>query len=576
MSFSRALFALSLCVLMLVCSVPCARAGNYEWERTERLLSDEGLRLAEAPEGKRIAYVRVVRDDVFVDEEIWPTWFNLFHWMTRDDVVRRELLLAPGEPFADARAEESMRNLRNMGIFALVRIVAVATEHPDEVGLIVHTRDLWSLRLEQDFNVTTQINSLLLRITERNLFGRQKSVGTDFTLVPKTYTLRQFYVDRRLAGSSLSLAESAGIIFNRDSSQAEGSLLGLSLYRPFFNLAQRHAFSFDASFSTRIARRLLNGDVDSYEKDGLSAQRAWRERAQSLGVSGSLRRGAWTKHTLTGGFSYRELSADPVAETKLPRALTDDFARDVLPRQRREIGPSVSYDVFVPEFKIFENLGTFGQSENVRLGPQLDLGLRVPLEVLGSTRTSCVMAASLGLVMAPGGGLLEGRVSGSARYEGSELIDQLAVVMLRGATPSLGFGRLVARTVLEARRNDTARGLVALGGDNGLRGYLSQALFAYGASRVLGNVELRTLPVEWQAVHVGGVIFADVGSVYERFREMRPVYGVGVGLRLFFPQFNRYPFSFDAGAPTQGPFEVAPSFQAGQIVPMTALEDAVQ
>ena len=84
---------------------------SYEWERTRKVLEQQELSLAEAPEGKKIAWVRIVSDDVFVKDELWPLWFNWFHAKTRESVVRRELLFQSGEPFRDARIEATMPEL---------------------------------------------------------------------------------------------------------------------------------------------------------------------------------------------------------------------------------------------------------------------------------------------------------------------------------------------------------------------------------------------------------------------------------------------------------------------------------
>ena len=87
-------------------------------------------------------------------------------------MIERELLLAEGERYDEARAEESMRNLRALGIFALVRIVAVTTPDPNAVGLLVYTRDLWSLRLETGFAGTGKAFQLTAQVSERNFLGR--------------------------------------------------------------------------------------------------------------------------------------------------------------------------------------------------------------------------------------------------------------------------------------------------------------------------------------------------------------------------------------------------------------------
>jgi len=576
MGRSTALFLLASLLVGFFASASVARAESYEWQRTHRLLAHEGLELDPAPEGKQIAWVRIVRDDVFVEDEIWPTWFNIFHCRTRDEVIRRELLFEAGNALADVRLEESMRNLRGMGIFALVRIVAVRVQDNGKVGVVVHTRDLWSLRIEQDFNITTQINTLLVRLTERNLAGRQKSIGGDFLLVPKTYSLREFYYDRRVWGMPVSLSQSATVIFNREHGDAEGSVWSAALGKPYFNLKQRYDYAVSGSYSTSIARRLLNGDLDVYPAQGdVRAYRAWREESKSVGISGSIRRGERYKQTFGAGFSYRELDAFAIRETELPSALAEDFERDVLPRQRREIGPSVNYDIFIPTFHIFENLGTFGQSENVRVGPYTNLTVRAPLRMFGSSTNSWVLANGLGFVLAPAGGLVDAGIWSGTRYEESALVDQWTTSRLRGATPVFAKLRLVSSTTLELRRNDTTQTLVALGANNGLRGYPSQSIYGYGADKLLQNLEIRTLPIAWQAVHVGGVLFADVGSVFDRWREMQLHYAVGVGLRVFFPQFNRYPFSLDGGAGLDPPFRFTPTVTGGQIVPLTATEDAL-
>ena len=167
--------------LALILAGPPAGEDTYEWKRMRATLESEQLVREMEPEGKRIAFVRIVRDDVFIPGEGWPTFLNIFHARTRERIVKRELLLGEGDTYADARIEESMRNLRSMGVFALVRIVAVKTENPDEVGLLVHTRDLWSLRLETTYNISTQVNLLRINLVERNLAGIDHRASLPFT-----------------------------------------------------------------------------------------------------------------------------------------------------------------------------------------------------------------------------------------------------------------------------------------------------------------------------------------------------------------------------------------------------------
>jgi hypothetical protein len=186
------------------------------------------------------------------------------------------------------------------------------------------------------------------------------------------------------------------------------------------------------------------------------------------------------------------------------------------------------------------------------------------------------MTGTFGVVLAPGGGLVELKAGAKARYEETKVVDQLATLLARGASPVLGFVRLVARGVLEVRRNDTTRSFITLGADNGLRGYASQQFYGYGLNRVLGNFEIRTLPLKFHALQLGGVVFYDVGSVFADFLQMQVHHAVGLGVRFLFPQFSRYPFAVDGGLSNDPDFRFVPSFASSQVVPMTAYEDALQ
>ena len=317
---------------------------------------------------------------------------------------------------------------------------------------------------------------------------------------------------------------------------------------PFYNLKQRYSYSLDFNYDNRMVRRLSNGVPLIYQpvEGGPSSYRVFREKSPAASLWGYYRQGENHKQTLGFGWDYREIKAFPTAETGLPGSLRESFYQDVLPKQRREIGPAVSYDIWMPKFATFVDLATFGQSENVRVGPSASVSVRAPLDVFGSSSNSWVLSGSFGLVLAPAGGLLELKATARARYEEQRVVDQLGTVMARGASPVLGFVRLVVRGVLEVRRNDTARTFLTLGADNGLRGYPSQSFWLRDQPHAR-NFEIRTLPLKWNALHVGGVAFYDVGSVFAEFKQMQVHHAVGLGVRFLFPQFSRYPFSADGG-----------------------------
>jgi hypothetical protein len=576
-------------VLGLLALSGTARADSYEWQRVTRVLQKLGLTPADGPlEGKRIAWIRIASDDVFVEDEVWPLWLNWFHWTTRERVVRRELLFQEGGAFENARIEETMRNLRGMGLFALVRIVAVQVEEPNAVGIVVHTRDLWSLRLETGFNASTIVDQFNARLIERNFLGLNQQLGVNFNLLPRTYLLGQEYAARRVLGSTVRLEQTAGVIFNRERHQSEGSTWSLRVSEPFYYLKQRWAWTATGSYTTQVVRQLQRRQIASFpsmteDPDGPFARRVWRQQNATAAVAGYRRVGEQVKNTFGLGWDFRYRHSAPNGETMLQAELRDYFETRVVPRERQESGPLLSYDLFTPTYVTFENLATFGQSENVRVGPSLTLSSRLPLHALGSNTNSWVVNASTGYTWAPAGFLLDVRAEVIGRLERDRVVDQRVIAQLRGASPVLFRAfRVVARANWDARRDDTLNTFVTLGSSNGLRGYKSQELFGVGASRLLTNFELRSVPfLAWEAVHIGAVAFWDMGTVYEKKGALALSHAVGLGLRVLFPQLNRTPFSFDAAAalnvsPEDPAFRLVPTIKDGQVVPLTAIEDDVE
>ena len=200
----------------------------YESQRVDVALSARGLAIDPAPGSKRIAFISVAREDVFVGGRAGlrccaTTWPNNFRFMTHEDVIRRELLLAVGDRYDESRIEETMRNLRALGIFALVRIVPVQSREPDSVGLLVYTRDLWSLRLETDFHRHGR------RAQPRGGAHRAQPVRPRQGAgdpVPARSRSRSVSARRTrtpaLLGGDLTLDQSFDVIFNREQARGRG------------------------------------------------------------------------------------------------------------------------------------------------------------------------------------------------------------------------------------------------------------------------------------------------------------------------------------------------------------------
>jgi hypothetical protein len=425
-------------------------------------------------------------------------------------------------------------------------------------------------------------------MVERNLFGRGQILTARGSIDPRRYSVGEMFQDYRFFGHPLSVGESFDVIFNRETAQPEGSTGAVRIERPFYNLAQRHAFLLYASYANFVFRDTRAGEIVGYAIDPVSRgmqcelgtadclARVWREKRLQLQASGDYRTGETYKATFTLGVAASDRRATPNAETDLPPDQLADFRRFVLPRVRRDVYPFFQYRLSLPRFAAFSNLGTYGLTENVQVGPALEALVGVPLRAYGASSDGLIMRGALQYVWAHRGALLEADVEGRARLEFGAVVDQRAVVRVRGATPPLDVvaGRFVVSAFWDARRNDTQRTFVALGGDNGLRGYGAQRFYDFGARRLLANVEYRSKPWLLQSVHLGLVAFYDAGSVYRKLSTARFHHDAGLGLRVLFPQLNRSVFRLDFGVPLDGPgASVQLSYGSDPIVPLTAAED---
>ncbi len=580
-------------LLVAVLTPSAAADDSYEVERTKMLLRERALVVEPLPEGKRIRKIDIVNHDVFSEDEFWPTWWNIFHWRTRRDVVARELLFAEGEPWTQARIDETARKLRDQVIFTFVRIEAVRPElgdpnapGPDEVDVIVYTRDLWSLRLEMGLTVTDGlVNELTLVLIERNLWGRNIQAALTFEMLPKTVAIGQTFVDRRLFNSRLTLSESFELVLSRDSGEIEGTRGGVEVGIPYWDLRPRWGFLVGAAWNDTVGRQLSGSDVLTWDPTGTAQDEAipriWDQTAVKLQVTARRQLGDDDLiHRIDFGQVYYSTAYRPHRDTGLTpdTPLYEQFEEEVTPPSREQSYPYIRWQMFTPKWAVFNDLAAFGLSEDVRTGPSLELQFAAPLHAFGSDRDAIAWDAAAGLVLAPplwGDRLLvDLNLSLSGRMQGGEVIDQLYRARLRTATPRFALGRVVASFDLESRVGDSARTLVTLGGDNGLRGYGSQQFYGFGADRLRANLELRSPPLVLGSVHIGGILFYDVGGVGDGPATLDLHHATGLGLRMLLPQFNRFALRFDLGFPLDSDrFTVLVTIGSTQAVPLTTVED---
>ena len=540
-----------------------AAARGYEEQLVAWGLAQQGREREEAPEGKRVEEILVSSEEIVAPTDPYPQLLNLVHIKTRPQVILKEVLLQVGAPYRNDLAEETERNLRKLPVLAIARVVPVKGTSPDGVGVLVVTKDLWSIRINSEFNFANLLlQRLRVRPSEQNFLGLNKALSLDFDLRLDTLSLGQAYSDRRLLGTFLTLTENAALIFNREDFRLEGSRGGVAFGLPLISLRSEWGYGLSAAWLVQRVRIFKGATVwqlpypDSTSPTG---EVPYIYDARSMAAAASLTRsfGDHYKTNVTaelGGYT-RRYGAPP--ESPLTAEQRTWLASRYLPRSEDAIYLGASVQAFEARYQVLTNVQTFALSEDFQLGYSALLSLRWAEPALLSPSRFVEGGASARYRWLLGGDLLTVQAAAAARWvpgaagTGTDgpWVNRHVALELHNVSPLLGPGRLMFRALVDLRADDLNHRLFLLGGGNGLRGVEAEQLV--GPQMMLFNLEYRTLPINLWTLHAGLVLFADAGSAFVD----RPalVYTVGVGLRALFPQFDVEPIRIDFGWVINGP-----------------------
>lgn len=556
------LAVLAPAVAVAEADTPATRLGAYERQALATALAQEGLVVDQAPAGKTIGQVHVVNLDVFSERDGFLQWFNLFHITTREFVIAREVLLAPGDPWDTEIAEETRRKIDDSLYTTLVVVAPVTNHSPDKVDLLVVTRDIWSLRLNT--NYTYQENTLTdlsFALSENNILGFRKTVAFSFVMDLGDIFLGPTYIDKNVAGTRLRASSQAGVLVGRESGELEGHRSSTSVVYPLWSLRSKWGGEVNAGHFVGKIRFFSGTELDTYDNPDTpgideAVPRVYDRTTFAMNES-IVRR--WKRgdviQQLRLGHSFTEQN-NVVGDDFMFDAMTQAaFERDILPRSERVSAVFARYALFLNRFKVFRNIDSFELPEDVRLGPGVELELSSAFEVLGSDDNFQQGGVSVSYAAALSDdsrmrvvGSVSGRLDENPDSGKLELIDNLASAAAYWAGPMLfGWVRPVSEVTIAARINETNNGFLALGGANGLRGYVINEFT--GQLRVRGNFELRTAPVKIWFTRFGAAAFYDAGHAADSFDELSLKHDVGVGIRTLTPQLQPFVFRFDYAVP---------------------------
>ncbi len=537
--------------------------SKYERQTIADALARSGREVDPAAEGKTIEAIDVVRLQSIEPRDPAPEALNVFHTLSRDYVIAREVLLRVGEPYQKIFADETARNLRLRAQLSLVVVLAVRGSSPDKVRVFVLTKDVWSLRLSWDIQYTKDgMRRLVIQPSEINLAGLHHRVGARYMWQPETNTFGARYSVPRLLGSRVQLIADASAIFSRQTGAPEGTVLELVVQKPLWSTQTPWAWAALGAYTNEIFRSYRNASLDTFE--GIPFK---YRRERSAGILSATRSFGWEyKQDVSFGVEGARRVAYPGDLSAYAPGSVARFVNSKIPRDDTRLYPFLETRAYTTDFLRTIDLETLSLQEDVRLGHDVSARVYPVSESVGSSRTYLGVEGKAQMTVAFREGYARASVTSRTEHERAGVTNGQVGGALRVMTPRLGFGRLVFDSIALNRYRNALRDTSFLGGDTGLRGYPAAAFS--GANLVRMNVELRTTPAHLYTVQVGGVLFFDAGGAFDKFdapdgscrasgsegvqlvcRKVNQ--SAGAGVRLLFPQLDRAVFRVDFGVPLE-------------------------
>lgn len=455
-----------------------------------------------------IQAVEIRRSDVFDSTEAtnWLTrTANSLHIRTRENIVRRELLLRVGEPYDSARAAETARNLRALGIF---RQVQVDTVHSDS-GLVlrVTTRDGWSTRPDFRFRSAGGQNEYTLAFIEDNLLGTATRASVKYRKTTDRTSTEFGFLQPRFILPELRLELSY-------QDRSDGRRIGAVVGKPFYSLASTSSLIF--GFEDRNERILRFFDGQSAAGDSVHRDyqliRAEGALAFQASPRGYLRAGLFAQARQD---RYRAESATAFAEPV---------------RTTYAAGPFVEWRR--AHFVVTSSFQGFGREEDVDVSSVLRVSLLAAPEAFNYQRDGIAPFVNARVGGAFGPGFFFADLKATSLYSSAGL-DSGSVSI--GGTVVLQPGprhNLVLHADGGWLKHPLPGEEFDLGLGTGPRAFRSHAFTGDRTFFTTAEYRYTLINELWQVVGIGLAGFVDYGGAWYDGTPRRTGWDAGIGLRL--------------------------------------------
>jgi hypothetical protein len=541
---------------------PAERAtiySAYEEETITDVLARLHRERDPSPEGKTIERVDIVPLRVFERRDLVPglvMWANVFHATSRQYVIRRELLLNEGDQYQQVLVDDTIRNLRRLPQLSAVLVVPTVGSAPDRVGVVVITKDVWSLRLGWNISLTPGgVELFEMAPAEWNFLGTHQTLSGHFVYLPESYTFGLGYSVPRLGTSRVALTAAVDVIVNQASGKPEGWAGSVVAGQPIYSGLTEWAWDESVVWQDSPLRRYVNARLSRYldPATGLTIPFEYRARQYST-VHEVTRSFGWdVKHDITFGATIEKnqfLVQTPGADPQTVR----DFIAKYVPHSDTRVGPSILYHSYTKRYVRMIDFDTLALQEDHALGHNVVLSVFPSFHALGSTRDVVSLYEGLQYTFAVRDGLFRASFESTTEPEPTRIADAAIQPTAHFVSPSiLKLGRIVLDGTMVYRWRNYLNQSATLGGGDRLRGYPTN--FFVGKQLVTYNVELRSRPVEILSCQIAGVGFFDAGDAFTGWSDFAAYQSVGVGLRALFPWLDKVVFRADLGFPIERPLD---------------------
>jgi hypothetical protein len=429
---------------------------------------------------------------------------NDVHVLTREEVIRRELLFKEGDPYDQRLVDESARHLRKLGFIGDISITADTLPN-STIDVVVKAHDRWTLSPSTSVRAGGGVSGFSVGVREENLFGMGQKAEVGYNRLSDRANPNGGEIGFTEPRSFGSWWSTSAQYRNAD----ELRQASLDIRRPFYADAAEWAARGYASVGRVRIRQYQNGDVARDDYLNQENQLLWL--ASSSGSDAKLQ--------LAAGYYRLRASSDSM-----------------------ELRPFDNVDLVIGSVSILQReyykgsyIENFGRAEDVPGGYQvgLALGRNLHFSSLGSV-DYFVRAFGQGSLRLGGG--LSGNYKASIT---SYFIGNVPNEMTISAT-ALHYWRLMPNQTLLGRVTTTIgshwapSSQLTLGSFSGLRGYKSNEFT--GQRLLLVNLEHRMFSMlSLWFFKLGASFFFDSGVAWNQGEGFggQPFHSAaGVGLQI--------------------------------------------